>query len=93
MSPPLKCTQAEVGATERLTSGEVCRISQTCVAMGMSVLSVDSAYCFYKESQPFVSRAGIAFFSLFHLGCNSEEEVVSACGKLWIPAYSDKQIC
>lgn len=61
MSPPLKCTQAEVGATERLTSGEVCRISQTCVAMGMSVLSVDSAYCFYKESQPFVSRAGIAF--------------------------------
>lgn len=34
---------------QRLTLGEICRISQTCVAVGMSAQLVDSTYKFMRK--------------------------------------------
>lgn len=63
MSPSLERTQTVV--TERLTSGEVCTIYQTRVAMGMSAFLVDSAYFFFlrKKVNYLLLELYLPFFS------------------------------
>lgn len=62
MSPSLERTQTVV--TERLTSGEVCTIYQTCVAMGMSAVLVDSAYFFLRKKVNYLLlEVDLPFFS------------------------------
>lgn len=50
---------------QRLTLGEICRISQTCVALGMSAQLVDSTYYIIKKGNCLFLEVELPFFLCF----------------------------
>lgn len=85
-------THTIVGATERLTSGEVCRIYQEHDVVVMSAFLGVEHTIFRRVLVFFPLEMELSFWFFwekrFLIDCRSEEEVVLACCILWIQAHS-----